>query len=175
MGRTGRISGKLLAEGATWTVSATALTAVDAKAGCVRAEVLVKRGKAAWTNCIEIVEGAACAGQGVLCGATEADEYAWGAYLNLWNTGAWKATAKVLARAPQMTSTEGITLRMRSSGAATARYLTYSCSTVLIPEAAGRYLVFVYFPPKKTGRVDFDGLSRVLTLVEDEGGVDWGD
>ncbi|MGN0847417.1 MAG: putative Ig domain-containing protein [Kiritimatiellia bacterium] len=171
--RTGRISGKLLVAGTTWTASAPALTDVDAKAGMVYADVLVRRGTAAWTNRIEIAESVMLSGQGVLHGETEADEYAWNAYLNLWNTTPWKATAKALAKAPLMTSADGVTLKMRSSGLATAKYLTYSCSTVLIPEAEGKYLAFVYFQPKKTSRVDFEGFSCVFTLVDGYDGIDW--
>lgn len=174
IGSTGKISGKILTAGTTWTVSATSLTDVDSEKGIVYADVLVKQGKVSWTNHLAIAESEIVSGQGVLLGETETDGLAWTAYLNQWKTASGKSTATTLAKVPLLTSADGLTLKTKSSGTALVKYLGYSCSTVLIPKAADEYRVFVYFPPKKTSRVNFDGFSRVLTLVENGGLLDWG-
>lgn len=175
LGKTGNISGKIQSMGTNWTVSAKSLTAVDLEKGVISADVLVKAGKRAWTNRLVIVESATLPGQGVLQGTTEDDGLAWMARLNLWKTSPWKDEAKILAKAPLLESSDGVTVKMKSDGAATAKYLTYSCSTVLLPKENGKFEIFVYFPPKKTSRMTFDGFSARYDLHTGGSGIDWED
>ena len=56
-----------------------------------------------------------------------------------------------------------VTVIFAASGAVTAKFGGYSCSTALIPVDGNEYEVFVYFPPKGT----FAGYGVVVPLVWD--------
>ncbi len=72
----------------------------------------------------------------------------WTAWQNLWKDEPWKTAA-------------GVLLKFAASGAVTAKYGGYSCSTMLIPVEGNEYEMFVYFPPKGT----FAGYGAVVSLV----------
>ena len=93
----------------------------------------------------------------------------WTVWQNLWKTEPWKTAAKPFANktlvfdVPDDGAESGeISLKFAATGAVTAKYGAYSCSSVLIPVAVGRYSTFLYFPPK-AGK--FDGYGAEVPLV----------
>ena len=85
----------------------------------------------------------------------------WTAWQNLWKDEPWKTAAKPFGKAPAVETAAGVSLKFAASGAVTAKYGGYSCSTVLIPVEGNEYEVFVYFPPKGA----FAGYGAVVPLV----------
>ena len=60
---------------------------------------------------------------------------------------------------------DGVALKFSSTGAVTATYGAYSCSSVLIPTASTpNFSLFVYFPPKAG---EFGGYAAEIPLVWD--------
>ena len=94
----GKISGKILESGKTWTLSAASFESVDEGENLAfRATAIAKAGKEVSTN--EIVV-AAENGVGVLAGAAEDGRLPeWKAWQNLWKTEPWKTDAKPFAKA----------------------------------------------------------------------------
>lgn len=163
----GKVSGKILSDGLTWTLNAASLDSVDVldKLGntAFRATVTAKSGKQVATNEISIA-------------ATGVTAPKWKAWQNLWKVEPWKNIAKPFARAKALPFGE-VLLKFASSGAVTAkgtfvvgyndkakRDVTYSasCSSVLIPLDASQYFLYLYFP-KKDGK--FDGYAAEVSLV----------
>lgn len=163
----GKVSGKILSDGLTWTLNAVSLDRVDVldKLGntAFRATVTAKSGKQVATNEISIA-------------ATGVTAPKWKAWQNLWKVEPWKNIAKPFARAKALPFGE-VLLKFASSGAVTAkgtfvvgyndkakRDVTYSasCSSVLIPLDASQYFLYLYFP-KKDGK--FDVYAAEVSLV----------
>ena len=136
----GKISGKLLRDGLTWTLSAPSFDAArDAETGSpvFAATVVGKSGKQAITNEVEAAEEA---GRGVVnalaanaAGGTDDAYDAWAAWQNLWKTAEWKDVAKPFAKAPSLEvvpaapsvspvpfASGAISLKFAASGAVTA-------------------------------------------------------
>ena len=171
----GKISGKMMADGLTWTLSATSFTDVerssaDVESPTFHASVIGKSGKMAITNELAITAEAFGAdgarGVGVLTGDVSV-----AVYQNLWKTEPWKTTAKQFAKAKALEiplDGGAVTLKFASSGAVTAKGVfgkySASCSSVLIPQDDGEFVVFLYFPPK-AGK--FEGYAGIVRLVWD--------
>ena len=170
----GKISGKAVVDGGTWTLSASAFDSVDgsleSEAGSprFRATVVGKNGKLTSTNEVTVAkeevgvpDSGDVAGEDTRSPRGVATAAEWTAWQNLWKTEPWKTVAKAIAKAPQLVTEDGVSLKFAASGAVTAKYQGYSCSTVLIPVEGNEYEVFLYFPPK-AGK--FDGYSAELSL-----------
>lgn len=162
VGAAGKFSGKLLADGVSYTIAATAYDAYDEETSSYTASVVGKQSKNAFTNVVTVTEGSV---DGSTIGIMSSD--AWTAWQNLWKTEPWKTVAKSFAN-KTLTTEDGVTLRVTASGAVTAKYLSYTCSTTLIPAGENTYSVFVYFPPK-TGK--FDGYSAEIPVVWNGSGL----
>ena len=179
----GKINGKLLSDGLTWTLSAPSFSAVampssDVDQPVFHATIIGKSGKLVITNDLSL--STEC-GRGV---ATS--DVGWIAWQNQWKTEPWKAVAKPFAKAsslPVEVEDGIVTLKFAASGAVTARgrfvtgvdsrgndvIYSASCSSVLIPDetdgdslSANNYSLYIYFPPKKD---KFEGFSANLSLV----------
>ena len=159
----GKMSGKLLRDGLTWTLAATAYDsydAGDAGTGEYVATFVGKSGKVAFTN--EVTVSAEDFGDSVR-GIVKGDGLA--TWQNLWKTEPWKSVAKPFAKAHALLTPDGVSLKFAATGAVTAKLGTYSCSSVLIPvDVDGSYQLFLYFPPK-VGK--FDGYAMEVSLVWD--------
>ncbi len=160
VGATGKFSGKILADGVSYTIAATAYEAYDEETASYTTAVVGKQSKTAFTNFVTVTEGSV---DGSTTGIMSSEE--WAAWQNLWKTEPWKTVAKSFAN-KTLTTEDGVTLKFAASGAVTAKYLSYSCSTTLIPVGGNTYSVFVYFPPK-TGK--FDGYSAEIPVISNGG------
>ena len=168
----GKISGKWMSEGLTWTLSAASFDAYDAEREAYHATVTAKSGKE--TKTLELVhkDGYICAS---LTSGKDSASPLWEAWRNGWKEEAQKTLAtKLKGKKVQVGE---VVLTVGASGAVTAKGtfvtgfdekkqkdITYSasCSTVLIPTAeAGLYRVYLYFPPK-SGK--FDGFADVVEI-----------
>ena len=69
--------------------------------------------------------------------------------------------AEPFAEAPVLVTPDGVSLKFSSSGAVTAKYGAYSCSSVLIPQADGSYALYLYFAPKAN---EFEGYAAEVPL-----------
>ncbi len=173
----GKISGKWMSEGLTWTLSAASFDAYISSEQMYVATVIGKSGNEMKTVVVEVTQ------EGVVgLSAPVAEDRDGTVLFEAWRNG-WKeeplkmlATklkgAKVSVAAPVAEGRDGVVeLSVGASGAVTAKLTTIgldgkpysaSCSTVLIPMAeAGRYRVYLYFPPK-TGK--FDGFTDKIEL-----------
>ena len=147
----GKISGKWMSVGMTWTLSAASFDAYDAEREAYCAMVIGKSGKLVMTNEIEVTES-----------GVESELF--DAWRNGWKEEPLKTLATKLKG--QKVQVGEVQLTIGSSGAVTAKgtFGSYSasCSTVLIPTAeVGRYRVYLYFPPK-SGK--FDGFADVAEI-----------
>ena len=136
----GKISGKLLRDGLTWTLSAPSFDAARAPetgSPVFAATVVGKSGKQAVTNEVEAAEEA---GRGVVsslaanaAGGTGEAYDEWAAWQNLWKTAEWKDVARPFAKAPALEvvpevpsvspvpfASGAISLKFAASGAVTA-------------------------------------------------------
>lgn len=156
VGASGKFSGKALADGVTYTLSSPAYDAYDEENAAYTATVVYKHSKTAFTNTVAV---AAEAVDDSTRGIMESD--GWAAWQSLWKKEPWKTTAKSFAN-KTLTTEDGVTLKFAASGAVTAKYETYSCSTTLIPVGDDLYEAFVCFPPKE-GK--FDGYCAAVHLV----------
>lgn len=156
VGTTGKFSGKILADGVSYSIAATAYDVYDEATSSYTAAVIGKQSKNVFTNVVTVTEGNV---NGSTIGLMSSG--AWSAWQNLWKTEPWKTAAKSFAN-KTLTTKDGVALKFAASGAVTAKYLSYSCSTTLIPAGSNTYSVFVYFPPK-TGK--FDGYSAEIPVV----------
>ena len=158
----GKISGKLLESGKTWTLSAESFSAVEGRLSDVdnltfRATVVGKAGKETVSGEIVVAAQAMTADpiyRGVAAGTLEtSNSQLLGVYAlqNLWKTEPWKTDAKPFAKAPKLTPDlfDGgtITLKFANTGAVTAsakfatgkdakgKDVVYSatCTSALIP------------------------------------------
>ena len=100
----GKISGKLLEGGKTWTLSAAAYESEDEQESAFIATVVGKSGKEAITNAVKVAvdEEARSANEpyqrGVVSGwAASEPSVEWTAWQNLWKTEPWKTYAKPFA------------------------------------------------------------------------------
>ncbi len=156
----GKISGKLIDADGTWTLSAAAYERVEGldlenpDDLVFHATVIGKNGNLVATNEVTVAmdEAARSASapyrRGVVSGwAASVPPVEWTAWQNLWKQEPWKTDAKEYAKAPKLTVGE-IELKFGASGAVTAKYGKYSCSTVLIPAEDGTFCVFCYFTSK---------------------------
>ncbi len=135
----GKISGKVLKDGLTWTLAATSFDAVECPASDVegdaspvfRATVVGKSGKMAFTNEVTVAAEEVAGYRGVASGwAASEPPVEWTAWQNLWKTEPWKTEAKPFAKAPALAIDVGtrdacpypgtVTLKFAASGAVTA-------------------------------------------------------
>ena len=135
--KTGKISGKYLADGKTWTLSAAGFDTWDDN-DRLTATLTAKSGKEVKTLKLVYEDGY----------FTSSLFEAW---RNEWKTEPLKTLATKLKG--QKAQVGEVLLTVGASGAVTAKgtFGSYSasCSTVLIPtETEGRYTVYLYFPPK---------------------------
>ena len=163
---TGKIGGKILEGGKTWSLSAASFSRVEhverVEDGLAYyATVIAKSGKEVATNEIEIVAeetGARDARpyRGVATGTlspnpqTLSPNPSLSAYQNLWKVEPWKTEAKKFSKAQAISVPVGgivdaalpdaVTLKFASSGAVTAKLGSYSCSSVLIPTVSDNAL-----------------------------------
>lgn len=190
---TGKLSGKLVSEGLTWTIASVAYDSYDESNATYAATVVGKSGKASFTNsvtvCGELVDETA---RGVMFD----DSGEWAAWQNIWKSDPWKTLAKPFANkkltlyvdgdgkvaADEPESTTGmLTLKFASSGtvtvagvfayenlktAKTANY-SVSCSSTLVPQGGDLYALPVHFAAKTTSTMDFSGFSAEIPLVWD--------
>lgn len=168
----GKISGKLVEDGLSWTLSAPSYTSFDSTAQVYVAEVSAKSGKELRTFLVEV--GPTEGGYGVLT-----TDVGFTAIQNLWETEPWKIEGKSWAkRLPAVFTSENaadllvgetITLKFAASGAVTATGVfangyKASASTVLVPYD-GSPIAFVYFPPNE--KKGFRGYSACLMVGAD--------
>ena len=180
--KTGKLSGKYLSDGLTWSLAANSFDSIDESGEVYRATLIGKSGKLAMTNEV----GVACDSMG---GFAESIDYI--AYRNNWKLEPWKTIGKPFAKAAALeyedsVSVAGVpvpgvlTLKFAASGAVTVKgsfvtgvnertgkdiLYTASGSAVLAPQSepdeTGVFdaVVFVYLPPK-AGK--FDGYVRCI-------------
>ncbi|MBQ9432200.1 MAG: hypothetical protein IJU44_11690, partial [Kiritimatiellae bacterium] len=160
--KTGKITGKWLEDGMTWTLAANGFDAWDAGEAIYTATLVGTSGKNAFTNAVAF-------GAEVTGGAAVADGL-FTAYQNNWKNEPWKTLGKELANtvyAYEAEDADGnageVSLKLQATGNVTvvARFVTgadartgkevvYSASgsAVLCPQPDGGYVAFVYLPPK---------------------------
>ena len=180
VGVNGKISGKLVdADGLTWTLSANSYDTYDPATETYIATVVCKSGKLSVTNAMTVVAETVenPNGDDYISGVATGDD--WIAKRDCWKQEPWKTLAKAFAKAPQVTTTDGVSIKFAAAGAITAKGVfttgvdektnkpivySGSCSSVLIPEGGNQYVAFVYFPPvaKK-----FGGYAAAIRLVWD--------
>ena len=170
----GKLSGKWMSEGLTWTLSTASYAAYYPDEEKYVATVQAKCGKKTKTIEVEVTQ------EGVIgLSAPVADERDGTVSFEAWRNGWKEDPRKTLAKKlkGQKVSIGEVVLTVGASGAVTAKGafvtgfdekkqkdITYSasCSTVLIPTAeAGLYRVYLYFPPK-SGR--FDGFVDMVEI-----------
>lgn len=157
----GKISGKLLREGKTYSLSSSSFIATSP----YRAEIVGKSGKETktWTVKLQQFKGAG----GYVLGSMSAQDNTWVAYSTPWKTNdKLKALAKTIAKAKPLTLPNGVTLKFGSAGVVTVKYGSYSSSSVLIPysETPTSFDLFPYLAPK-AGK--FEGYWDSLNLKWD--------
>ena len=180
--KTGKLSGKYLSEGFTWSLAVDSFDSIDESGDVYRATLIGKSGKLVMTNEI----GVAC---DLMGGFVESIDYI--AYQNNWKLEPWKSVGKPFAKAAALeyedsasvadVSVPGVlSLKFAASGAVTVKgsFITginektgkeilYSASGTAVlapqrePDANGAFdaVVFVYLPPK-AGK--FDGYVRCI-------------
>jgi hypothetical protein len=183
--KTGKLSGKYLSEGLTWTLAANSFDSIDDWDDAYRATLIGKSGKLAITNEI-------CIARDGMGGFAESIDYI--AYQNNWKLEPWKTVGKSFAKAAALeyedfASVEGVdapgvlSLKFAASGAVTVKgsfvtgvnektgkEILYSASgtAVLVPfwepDESGEFYgdVFVYLP-QKAGR--FDGYVCCVHVI----------
>lgn len=188
--KTGKLTGKWLAEGLTWTLAADAFAAFDGEAQTYFATLVGKSGKQAFTNDLTLAGGAF---GGV---ATATDLFTAGQ--NIWKRAPWKALAASFGRAAPVTVAVAgeqpgeIAFKFAASGAVTATgaFVTgvnakgldviakATCASTLLPctapgaDGSFEAEVAVYFPPKgafagfsRTYRFRWDGTQAAFFMV----------
>lgn len=180
--KTGKLSGKYLSEGLTWTLASDSFDSIDESGDVYRATLIGKSGKLVMTNEIGVAGNA-------IGGYAEAIDYI--AYQNNWKLEPWKSVGKSFAKSAALeyedsASVAGVpvpgvlSLKFAASGAVTVKgsFITginektgkeilYSASGTAVlapqrePDANGAFdaVVFVYLPPK-AGK--FDGYVRCI-------------
>ncbi|MGN0846712.1 MAG: leucine-rich repeat protein [Kiritimatiellia bacterium] len=104
---TGKISGKWMSGGLTWTFSAAGFASYED--GIYMAEIVGKSGKLAVTNMIELAEDPEFPGRG--CIRAWNDECSWAAWQNVWGREPWK-TALEAYMGSWSVSVEGARLQL---------------------------------------------------------------
>ena len=188
----GKMSGKLLRDGQTWTLAAASFSSVDRgempEESLYYAALVGKCGKQAFTNDVTVGAQAVEPVQGVRGGLAEftvdlPDSLSVQAWQNRWKLEPFKTMAKDFA-SRTLDLGNGVVLKTTAAGGVTAagafvvgkdardRDIVHkaTCSTVLIPLSDGLYRAFLYFPPKP-GK--FDGASFVVTLAWDGEAKAW--
>ena len=176
--QTGKISGKWLEGGLTWTLAADSFNTWNADEDIYFATLVGKSGKEAVTNTVAF-------GADVNGGVAVAAGEVFVAYQNNWKYEPWKTLGKGLANTVYAYETEDadgnagtVTLKLQATGGVTvaARFVTgedaktgkeivYSASgsAVLCPRPDGKYQTFIYLPPK-AGK--FSGYVECVTVEE---------
>lgn len=190
LSKVGKLSGKWLCEGKSWTLSAPSYDRYDEAAGAYVAKLVRKTGsgKSAVivTNELTVVAAAELVGM--------ATNELFLAYRNNWKTEPWKTVAKGFAKGGEVvwhphadggdvSTNDTITLKFAATGKVTVKgkfvksvsekgkisWHTASGSAVLCPQAevtAGEPFdgaVFVYFPPKAKTPLE-EGLAVCLAV-----------
>lgn len=182
--KTGKLSGKYLSDGLTWSLAANSFDSIDESGEVYRATLIGKSGKLAMTNEV----GVTCDSMG---GYAESIDYI--AYQNNWKLEPWKTIGKPFAKVAALeyedsasvagVSVPGVlTLKFTASGAVTVKgsFVTgvnersgkdilYSASGSAVlapqgePDETGVFdaVVFVYLQPK-AGK--FDGYIRCIAV-----------
>ncbi len=160
--KTGKISGKWLEGGRTWTLAANGFDRWDTTEQIYTATLVGTSGKQTITN--EVAFGA-----GIFGGVAVADGL-FTVYQNNWKNEPWKTLGKGLANTVYAYETEtadgnagNVTLKLQANGnitvaakfvtgvnARTEKDVVYSASgsAVLCPQENGNCVAFVYLPPK---------------------------
>ena len=182
--KTGKLSGKYLSEGLTWTLASDSFDSIDDSGDVYRATLIGKSGKLVMTNDVCV----ACDAMG---GYAESVDYI--AYQNNWKLEPWKTVGKPFAKAAALEYEDSafiagveapgvLSLKFAASGAVTVKgsfvtgvnertgkEILYSASGTAVltpqsePDANGAFdgVVFVYLPPK-VGK--FDGYVRCINV-----------
>ncbi len=176
--KAGKMSGKLFLDGDTWKISSPAYDSYDSESGSYTASVAAESGNLAFTYEVTVRAGAV---DGSVRGVVTDGNGEWFAWQSLWKTDPWKTVAKSFAGKKLVIAPDdgsAITLKFASSGAVTAagkfvyenlrtsKSATYSAtsSSTLIPGGEDAYSVFVYFPPKTTSTMAFEGYAAEILL-----------
>ena len=178
--KTGKVSGKYLSDGTTWSLSAAHYETFSLEDEIGVLQVIGKKGKNAFTN--EVTVGTLATDPTI--GTVDAERFV--AYQNLWKVEPRKTLAKAVAKAASLTfeatdlegRTGTVKLSFGSSGTTKVKgTFTYgensrgkpltvsiSGSGVLCATGGDSYVVYVYLAPKK-GK--FGGLVEKLDLMWD--------
>ena len=152
----GKLSGKMLEGGDTWTLSATSFDSAEGQESEIptpvfRATALAKSGKAVVTNEIAVLEQN---GIGVISGWADSEPSeppAWVAYQNLWKRADAKASQPVFKKGFDAFLANGLKLTFKKDGAVsfagTVDGAKLSGSSQLVNDGSG-WKVTVYSPPK---------------------------
>ncbi|MBQ9432442.1 MAG: leucine-rich repeat protein [Kiritimatiellae bacterium] len=177
--KTGKITGKWLSEGLTWSLAANGFDSWDASEEIYTATLIGTSGKNVITNTVAF-------GSEVNGGVVVAYDELFAAYQNNWKYEPWKKLGKGLANAVYQYNAENasgdagtVTLKLLANGnvtvmakfvtgmdARTGKEIVYSASgnAVLCPQPEGGYLAFVYLPPK-AGK--FGGYVECVAVPEE--------
>ena len=160
--KAGKISGKYLADGKTWNLSAASFAAYDAETATYAADLTAKCGKE--TAAVKLLVDDTCA-------QSETAPLAFSVFRNGWKEEPLKTKALKGKTDTKTIADKTIVFTVGASGAVTAKLTTTglngkaytaTCSTVLIPTKDDNgYLVFYYFPPK-SGK--FDGSAGFTAI-----------
>ena len=177
----GKISGKVLADGLTWSLAATSFDAVDleSESPVFLATVIGKSGKEIVTN--EVAVGSAVV-DGIVVGVASSDD--WTGYQNLWKRSDTKAEMPLFKKNIDRTFELGeggdanniLKLTFKKDGvvsfAGKVGGASVSGSSQLVNDGNG-WKVTLYAPPKPTAKPPFEGWCEtlVVTLVIDDQGV----
>ena len=177
----GKVSGKLICGGRTWTLTAPALTAyvegATPEQDVYLAELVGKSGKQAFTNelvfCAESADLIAGVRRGRLeMAATERCDVVFETWQNLWKTEPFKTLAKDFAN--RTVDLDGVSLKTSATGTVTAAGLFGSvkstCSSVLVPLGDDVYQVSLAFAPV-AGK--FEGAAGIVRLTWDPDAQNW--
>ena len=164
----GKISGKLLEGGRTWTLAAASFSRYDEETGSYVAEIVGKSGKALATNVVAFAaaEVRPDGGAAVQCGVAECDE--WMAWQNLWKRADTKARMPNFKKSVAVELEGGLKLTFKKDGAVSfagkAGGAAVSGASQLVPDGNGEWLLPLYAPPKGASGGFCDVLAARLTV-----------
>ena len=169
----GKISGKVLADGLTWSLAATSFDAVDleSESPVFLATVIGKVGTGIVTN--DVAVGSAVV-DGIVVGVASSDD--WAGYQNLWKRADTKAKMPnfktniavdyPLGEPGDLNNTVKLTFKKDGAVAFAGKIggASVSGSSQLVKTEDG-WQVTLYAPPKATAKPPFDGFCKTFAVT----------
>ena len=167
LAKSGKVSGKWISAGKTWTVSAARLSGWDEESDVFSADAVFKNGKTSET--VKIFFSVAESGYGIA-----QSELFEAAFVN-WKVEPFKTIAKTVKGDTFLYEEDGVKLsgKVGASGAVTvtgsfdvgaAKPYTAKAKGTLVPFSDDGFMLFLYYPPN--ARKNFPGWTRLLEIPE---------